>query len=343
MADTNVVIDVDVHCAPASIESLYPHLSEYWIRYIESAAVRLPPLLMAYPPGVPTSGGTAPATYAELKERFLDIAQPETAILNCLSAFEVHRHPYYAASLTSAINDWLVAEWLDRDDRLRASIVVPSADIDDAIAEVERVGDHPQFVQVLLPARADTPWGNKRNHRLFAAAAERGLTIGIHAWGRPASAPTPSALTNTYLEDYLSNQIIVQTHVLSLISEGVFDQFPELRVCIAECGFAWLPSLLWRFDKDWKGLWLEVPWVKEKPSVYLRRHFRMTTAPAHLPADRDEARELLDLVGTDLLMYASDHPHQHALGIDVLNEMLDSESSRAVLHGNAAGFYKLAA
>jgi uncharacterized protein len=150
-------------------------------------------------------------------------------------------------------------------------------------------------------------------------------------------------MTFSYMEDYLSNPLIVQSHVLSLISEGVFDRFPTLRVSLMECGFAWLPSLLWRFDKDWKGLWLEVPWVKEKPSSYLRRHFRATTAPAHLPADREEARELMAMIGPDVLMYASDHPHRHGPSIEVLDEVLDEDARRAVRSGNAAEFYGLAA
>jgi predicted TIM-barrel fold metal-dependent hydrolase len=31
--------------------------------------------------------------------------------------------------------------------------------------------------------------------------------------------------------------------VLSFVSEGVFERFPDLRVMVTECGFAWLPPL----------------------------------------------------------------------------------------------------
>ena len=61
--------------------------------------------------------------------------------------------------------------------------------------------------------------------------------------------------------------------MLSLVSEGVFERFPDLRVVLIECGFAWLPLLLWRFDKDWKGVWREVPWLKHRPSEYVAEHF----------------------------------------------------------------------
>lgn len=198
-------------------------------------------------------------------------------------------------------------------------------------------------MQVLLPVRADAPYGNRRYHPLLEAAAARGLVVALHAWGRPASAPTPTGFTQTYMEDYLSNQVIVQNHVLSLVSEGAFERFPDLRITLLECGFAWLPALMWRFDKDWKGLWLEVPWVKEAPSAYVRRHFRMSVAPAHLPTDAAETRELLTMVGADMLVYASDFPHRHGPTLDALRAIADETELDAIRSENARSFYTLAA
>ena len=39
-------------------------------------------------------------------------------------------------------------------------------------------------------------------------------------------------------------------------------RFPALRLVLLECGFSWLPSLLWRMDKHWRSLWPEIPWVR---------------------------------------------------------------------------------
>lgn len=337
------MIDVDVHCAPSTLRDLDPYLDRYWREYIEGSGIKWSGLRVAYPPGSRITGGPAPATVDDLRAQLLDRDTPEFAILNCLAVFEANRHPYYAAALASAVNDWLRAEWLDRDERLRASIVVPFHDTDAAVEEIERVAGDRRFVQVLLPIRADAPLGNRRFHRIYEAAAAHDLTVGLHAWGRPASAPTPGGLTLTHLEDYMSNTVIVQQHVLSLVSEGVFDRFPELRVSLLECGFAWLPSLLWRWDKDWRGLWREVPWVKEKPSSYVLRNFRATTAPAHLPDTPRQISELVGMIGHEWLMHASDHPHVHGRGADALYAVLDEDAAQAVRSGNAAAFYRLAA
>jgi predicted TIM-barrel fold metal-dependent hydrolase len=337
------VIDCDVHCAPSSLATLAPYLSDYWQEYTRTAGIRLTGMGGAYPPRAPTSGGPAPGDYESLKQGVLDTEAPRFAVLNCLTICEAHRNPYYQAALATALNDWIREEFLDRDERLRASMVLSTVDIDDAVAEVERLGGDSRFVQLLLPIRVDTPYGNKRFHRLYAAAEERGLALGLHAWGRAGHSPTTSGYTLSYLEDYVSNQVIVQTHVLSLVSEGVFERMPGLRVSLMECGFAWLPSLLWRFDKDWKGVWREVPWVKEHPSTYVRRHFRATTAPAHMPADRPEAiSELLAMVGADLLLHASDYPHNHGTSATALYDLLDENALAQVHDANAAALYGLA-
>jgi uncharacterized protein len=339
------VIDCDVHCAPASLETLAPYLSEYWREYTTTAGIRLTGAASAYPPNAPTTGAVAPGDYEALAAGIFSGAEvPRLAVLNCLTISEAHRNPYYQAALASALNDWIREEFLERDERLRASAVVSTVDPDDGVAELERLGDDPRFVQILLPIRADAPYGNRRYHRLFAAAAERNIALGLHAWGRAGHSPTTSGYTLSYLEDYVANQTIAQTHVLSLVSEGVFERVPELRVVLMECGFAWLPSLLWRFDKDWKGVWREVPWVKERPSSYVRRHFRATTAPAHLPANRpDWIGELLEMVGGETLMHSSDHPHDHGRSAAALYALLSEDDRARVLDANAAAFYGLTA
>ena len=329
--------DCDVHVAPASYDALFPYLSDYWRQYITEAGIRLTDVAHAYPRGIATP---TPSSYEQLSEHVLEKAGPRFVVLNCLTGFETHRNAYLAAAVASAINDWVREEFLARDERLHASLVVSTVAPDDAVSEIERVGEEKQFVQVLLPVRSDLPWGQKNNHAMFAAARAARLQIGLHAWGRAGKATTPSGFTTTYLEDYLGNQPIAQAQVLSFVSEGVFERFPGLRVVVIECGFAWLAPLLWRFDKDWKGVWREVPWVKRRPSEYVREHFRFTTTPAHLPSDPVALDQLLEMMGgADMLMYASDYPHRHGNDLATLLDRLTEEQRRSVLWATAAELY----
>jgi predicted TIM-barrel fold metal-dependent hydrolase len=337
-------IDCDAHCAPASIDALLPYFDDYWREYVADAGVQLSPTLTgAYPAGARTSGGPVPDSASAMADQLLDRAGTRYVILNCLSAFDTSRNAYFEAALAKAINDWLRTEWLDRDERLRASLVVPTLDVDAAVEEIERVGEDRRFVQVLLPVRSDARYGQRRYHPIYEAAVRRELAIGLHAWGRAGNAPTGSGFTHHYIEDYLSNsQLIVQAQLTSLVSEGVFDRFPSLRVALLECGFSWLPFLLWRLDKDWKAVWREVPWLKSKPSDYVYRHFRATTQPAQLPAEPTRRADAADLIrARDFLMFASDYPHDHGDGGEALLATLDDDDRDAVLRRNAADFYSL--
>jgi uncharacterized protein len=342
-------IDCDVHIAPTSFDALAPYLSDYWREFVSEAGMRLTGLVNAYPRGARTTATeearahapAVPATYEALRERVLDPAEPRHLILNCLTMFEAYRNPFYSAALASALNDWIRTEWLDRDDRLRASLVLPLVDPQAAAREIDRLGPDERVVQVLLPVRGDVPLGNHQFHPIYDAAARHDLVIGVHAWGPASHAPTRSGFTSTYLHDYVSNAQVAQSQVASLVSEGVFARFPSIRVALLECGFAWLPSLLWRFDKDWKGVWRETPWLKERPSAYVRRHVRATTQPAQLPEDPEEVRQIVDVVGAGRLLHASDYPHDHGPSGDALLEVLGEEEKEGLLRGNAAEFYRL--
>jgi predicted TIM-barrel fold metal-dependent hydrolase len=357
MAATAVgVVDCDVHVAPRTLEPLLAHMDDYWADYVANSELRLSPTMNGtYPPAAFLPGAEAgtrlavPATLAELRADVLDGAAggapaAAVAVLNCITTFDTSHNAYYEAALCRGVNDWLRTEFLERDERLCGSLALPVLDPDAAVAEIERLGAHPAFVQALLPIRTEAPYGNVRWHRVWEAAERHGLVAGLHAWGRVGNAPTASGFTHSYLEDYASNsQVVAQAHVTSLVSEGVFERFGALRVALLECGFAWLPFLLWRFDKDWKAVWREVPWVRRRPSEYVHEHLRLTTAPAQLPTDPPVLARIPDLMPvTEMLLYASDHPHRHRGGIEQLLDLLDEDGRHAILAGNATDLYGLA-
>lgn len=341
--ETITTVDAEVHCGPASIRALQPYLENYWRNYITDGELGLTGMRRAYPAQAATTHGPDPTTVEELHTGWPH-DEGTLGILACTTSFGANRNPYYEAAFTRAVNDWMRTEWLDRDERLRGSIVVPSLHVDAAVEEIERLADDRRFVQVLLPVRGhDVRWGNIRFRRIFQTAARHDLVVALHAWGRPTSAPTPTGYTQHYLEDYLSNsQTTAQAQVVSLITEGVFDELTDLRIALLECGFSWIPGLLWRFDKDWKALWREVPWMTQRPTEYLYRHFRATTVPSALPAQPEPARRVLDIVrARELLLYGSDFPHHHGDGTDRLLQALDESARADVTRNNAIGFYRL--
>jgi len=346
-------VDCDVHVEPVSIDEVKRYLPSYWVEYLRGAGRVQLSAEGLYPPNVPLSArpearehdGFPPHDYGALRAQLLDPYEPEIVVLNCIATFLAGRNPYYQAAITRAVNEWVRDEWLDKDERLRASIVVPTLDPEAAAAEIDRLGGDRRFVQVLLPIRSETAWGNKRWQLLHDAAARNDLPIAFHAWGELGSSPTTMGYSHTYYEDYVTiSQITAPTQILSLVAEGVFDRYRSLKVCFLECGFNWLPSLMWQFDKDWKSLWREVPWMKERPSDYIRHHFRATTTPSHLHGVAPEqVAQLAEHFGAaEMLLYSSDYPHDHGEdGFATLLGVLDDAGREAVLRKNAAALYGL--
>jgi predicted TIM-barrel fold metal-dependent hydrolase len=283
--------------------------------------------------------GAAPGTtLATLQAHLLDPLDVGLAILSCDYGVESIRNPDAAAAIAAAINDWIVAEWLEPEPRLRAAIVVPSGQPAMAAAEIARVAAHPGFVAVYLPVRSAMPYGNRAWWPLIAAVAENELVAELHFGGSPGLPPTASGWPTSWLEDYVDMASAFQSQLTSLVAEGTFDRFPALRVALIESGFAWLPAFLWRFDKGWRGLRREVPWTKRPPSEYVRDHVKVALQPVDGPADPGQLSAVLDQLGSeDLLMFSSDYPHRHsAEGLEALPGLGDKIRS-----GNARRHYRL--
>ncbi len=345
------IVDADVHCTVPSAAALFPYLADHWVEQIRQSGFS-GASENAYPPGIPTSArpGSAPgdgrpagSDLDVLRTQVLDVDGVEAAILNCAYAVDTIRNPDAASAIASAVNDWQLAEWLEVEPRLHGSLVVPSQIPELAVAEIERLGDDPRFVQVFLPARSAVPYGRRDFHKVLAAAVERDLVVSLQYGGFPGNPPTAVGWPSYHIEEYVGMASVMQSQLMNLIAEGVFDAFGDLRVSLVEGGFTWLPSFLWRFDKDWKGLRREVPWVRRPPSEYVHDHVRLTTAPLDLDTHRPEAFATLfaQVGGADVLMYASDHPHLHADTGDDWTSMLPEDARAPVLGDNARAFYRL--
>jgi predicted TIM-barrel fold metal-dependent hydrolase len=93
------------------------------------------------------------------------------------------------------------------------------------------------------------------------------------------------------------------------VLEGVFEQFPELRIVIVEASFTWVPALCWRLDRLWRGMRDEVPHLTRPPSEYVRRHFWYTTQPIEEPERPQDLATVIDWIGWDRIMFSTDYPH----------------------------------
>jgi len=125
-----------------------------------------------------------------------------------------------ADAFCRALNDWLKKEWLDKDARLRGSIVIPVQSVEKSVAEIERCAQDKRFVQVLMLVMGDMPLASATTGRSMprtTGSADR------HPRRQQLSQPADLVGWGSYhIEDYVAQAQAFQTQLTSLIVEGVF-------------------------------------------------------------------------------------------------------------------------
>ena len=157
--------------------------------------------------------------------------------------------------------------------------------------------------------RTREPAGNRRYWPIYEAAERHGLPVAMHVFGAGGHPYTGAGWPSFYIEEGAGHSTSCQTVVTSLVIEGVFERFPTLKVVIVEGGFGWLPALTWRLDKLFERMRGEVPHLKRRPSEYIREHIWVTTQPMEEPDDRRQLLDMMEWIGWDRLLFATDYPH----------------------------------
>ncbi len=199
-------IDCDIHPSVPSVQALMPYLEDHWreqviIRGIDELNTISYPLnspLTCRADWRPAQGRPA-STVEMVRAQALDPFGTSIAIANCLYGVQLLFSEDMAAAFARAVNDWMAKEWLDREPRLRASIVVPIQNAEMAVDEIERCAKDKRFVQVLLLVMGDTPLGGGTTGRSmprpsgmawpWASMPAAPTTTRRRRWAGPATTP----------------------------------------------------------------------------------------------------------------------------------------------------------
>jgi predicted TIM-barrel fold metal-dependent hydrolase len=120
------------------------------------------------------------------------------------------------------------------------------------------------------------------------------------------------------------------------LTSGNFARFPKLKICLAEGGVKWMPSILERLDETWAKY---PAWCRdaspELPSSYVRDHVYGCFISDTVGSDA------LDVLGGENIMAETDYPHadsmwphSHAVLLESLRDVRE-EQKYSVLRGNA--------
>jgi uncharacterized protein len=257
--------------------------------------------------------------------------------------------PSLANAICRAYNDWL-AEFCAREpNRLKGVALLPLQDARLAVKELERATVKLGMPTAMLPTNVH---GKNLDHpdfyRFYDAAQELAVPLCCHAGvghnGTPGIYGTQNAGSErfdvyfyTHAVSFPFEQMIA---MISIIGGGIMDLYPRLRFAFMEAGAGWLPYWTERMDEHYEMLRPQVPKLKRLPSEHI------AGGRIFVACDPDEKMlpQVLELVGEDVVIYASDYCHWDSRYPDSVRLIEDrSELSRQakskILGENALRFF----
>ncbi len=210
-----------------------------------------------------------------------------------------------------AYNRWIVDFCADSEGRLIPIAQLSLGDPEAAEQELRRAAaDGAKGVWVPPFTWTRQPLGHLDQQRVFAAAEELDLPLGIHPCFEPkwAAPGRFGEFTSSRYAWFLNVTApdSVRHAFTSLFQFGVFAKFPQLRVVVLEAGASWIGYWLDRMDAVYhspQGATVR-PQLPEPPSFYFKRQCWISGDP-----DETTLAAVMQLVGPDRFFWASDFPH----------------------------------
>ena len=255
------------------------------------------------------------------------------------------RDPDYQAAYCRAYNSWLSDEvCAPSNGRVLGVGLLPVLLEEETERELRRSKEL-GLVGAILPADGTHLPGHKRFDRAFAAAAELDFPVTVHASGS-TNAPGAEIFPKFIQAHSVAHPYGIIRQFTSMLFEGVFDKFPTVRFAFLETGATWVPWWLDRIDEEYehRGA-VDAPLVKHAPSSYVHQGGNIFFS---CEANERLLPQTLDLIGDDVVMYASDYPHwdcDYPGSLHAIQERPDlSDAQRqGLLYGAAERFYHLEA
>ena len=251
------------------------------------------------------------------------------------------RDPELSLAYCRAYNRWIADFCRDSGGRLVPIAQLTLLDVEGSVRELERA----------VKDGCKGAWVNPFNHHrvihgspvhdpLFAKCCELDVPLAIHPTFTPHGAA--DGIFDWPREgrawgEAIWLRAIVQQALISFFSLGTLERFPDLRLGVLEAGSGWIGALLDRLDAFTASMNLERPSATE---LFRRQCF--------ISGDPDEtaAPFIIDHVGDQCFMWASDYPHPDhpQTWVDDLTcyaKQLPAGSREKVLGGNVRRIYRL--
>jgi predicted TIM-barrel fold metal-dependent hydrolase len=249
------------------------------------------------------------------------------------------------AALCRAYNDWL-ADYCKADPgRLIGVALLPLENVDASIRELERTTHAYGFRGAFF---RPNPYAGRAiqdpdYEPFWDCAQSLGVPITVHE-GISDALPTlgRDRSTNPVMLHLMSHPFEQMAACAGLVLGGVLERHPKLRFVFLESGCGWLPYWLERMDGHWQTWSSHLPEIKMKPSDCFQRQCFVSMDP-----DDETAPGVIEQVGDDVLVWASDYPHIDSPFPGAVKETLEvlcevpAQSRRKLLGTNGLRLYGL--
>jgi uncharacterized protein len=191
--------------------------------------------------------------------------------------------------------------------RLKSLIVVSNRAIAASVQEIRRWARASWAVGIQPNLKLGFPLDHPDLEPIWAAANEEGLCVAHHSftWGYPGYR---DLWDNPFIGRTASHPWAAMRAIAAFFGAGIMDRHPNLRVCILESGFGWLPFWAARMDDQSIYVSYAVPQsLMRKPSEYMTSGRFFASVVIH--EGEKMTKMVTDFLGDRVLMYSSDYPH----------------------------------
>jgi uncharacterized protein len=213
-----------------------------------------------------------------------------------------------------------MAEFCSVDERLLSTMYVPLVDFERAAAMAEEAIE--MGAAALLVASGCPPTHSPSHRSLdpvWARAEEAGIPIVFHVGGTgdlidPAyflnGLPIPPDFhggdENFRCVDYMGIPGPPAQTLATMLFDGVFERFGDLRVGVIEQGAIWVPGWMRQMESAFDAFHRHEERLQQlslRPSEYVRRQMRFTPYPT------EDVGWIVDQAGAETVLFSTDFPH----------------------------------
>jgi len=241
-------------------------------------------------------------------------------------------------------NEWITDWCRQGKGRFHGVAVAPIEWVDDAIAMLRRARDLGLVGAMIPPALKTRNLDHPDLDPFYAAAVELDLPLGVHgAPGIHLPKIGIDRFTNYIQVHCVSFPFDQMTAMTAMVSGGVFDRHPRLRVAFLEAGVGWVPYLVDRLHEHWekRGDWIPNGWRQDP-----RRYIEAGNVWVSCEPDETILPAVAAALGPDFIMYASDYPHWDSDWPETTRPLrtrpdLPDDVRAKIAGGNARRFFRL--